>query len=254
MNQDTPTIPVFPHYGEKIKAARGLSRLLLRLLPARTLAELLFEVRVMRTRLLSICRRGRYRLWRDRPLNIGCGPKGKPNWINLDCLPDHGVNCLWDARWSLPFEGESIPMIYSEHFLEHLEYTAEAPRFLSECLRVLTKGGRIRIVVPDAGRYLLAYARGGWEALDGLRGTNTGHVDPGFHHPYTSPMQLINAVFRQGVEHQYAYDGETLRNLLDRCGFVRVEEGTPGVSALPGLAIDDPRRFNESLYMEAVKP
>ena len=40
-------------------------------------------------------------------------------------------------------------MIYSEHFLEHLDYPGDANRFLAECYRLLEPSGLIGAGVPD---------------------------------------------------------------------------------------------------------
>ncbi len=66
-------------------------------------------------------------------------------------------------------------------------------------------------------------------------------------------MQLINAVFRQGGEHKYAYDEETLALVLRQAGFRRINRCGFGVSADPEMAPDTASRSGESLYMEAIK-
>ncbi len=54
----------------------------------------------------------------------------------------------WDIRKVLPFEDESFEVIYSFHTLNHLS-EVEGGDFLKEIKRILKKGGRGRIVVPD---------------------------------------------------------------------------------------------------------
>lgn len=49
----------------------------------------------------------------------------------------------------LPFPDGSVHFVYSEHFFEHLFFD-EAVALLAECRRVLTRGGVVRTVVPDA--------------------------------------------------------------------------------------------------------
>ena len=44
-------------------------------------------------------------------LNLGCGPKVKPGWLNIDAHPD--ADFALDLRESLPFADESCEMIYS---------------------------------------------------------------------------------------------------------------------------------------------
>ena len=57
-------------------------------------------------------------------------------------------------------------------------------------------------------------------------------------------MQLINAVFRQGQEHKYAYDYETLRLVLRQSGFSKVVPQTCGKSLDPEMKRPTRRREN----------
>jgi predicted SAM-dependent methyltransferase len=98
-------------------------------------------------------------------VNIGAGPAGKAGWVNLDGFRATGINCLCDARRRLPFPDGSVRGIFTEHFVEHLDYTEEVPDFISECYRALEPGGAIRIIFPDIEMYLKAYTAGGWEEL-----------------------------------------------------------------------------------------
>src|SRR4249920_1616125 len=56
-------------------------------------------------------------------LNFGCGSEYKGGWINIDLWPDTDLHL--DLREDLPFENGSVSVIYSEHFLEALEYPSE---------------------------------------------------------------------------------------------------------------------------------
>src|SRR5215831_11977164 len=80
-------------------------------------------------------------------LNIGCGRKVKREWINIDLSPHADITL--DLREPLPLPENSCSFIYSEHFLEHLDYPLHAEIFLKECYRVLEPGGVISIGVPD---------------------------------------------------------------------------------------------------------
>lgn len=66
-------------------------------------------------------------------------------------------------------------------------------------------------------------------------------------------MEFINAVFRQGIEHKFAYDFETLELHLREAGFemVFMQDYLRTMSAHPPL--DSPQRQTESLYVEAIK-
>lgn len=65
-------------------------------------------------------------------------------------------------------------------------------------------------------------------------------------------MEVVNAHFRQGGQHRFSYDYETLARLLTSCGFTDVTEGAFHTSSLPELNIDSQARASESLIVEAV--
>jgi predicted SAM-dependent methyltransferase len=162
----------------------------------------------------------------------------------------------WDCRKGLPFKDGAVKAIFTEHFVEHLEYPGEVGRFLTECRRCLNEAGVLRIIVPDIEPYLRLYADGDWEGLAAMRPltqTSDGYKDFWLDGSYSTKMEFINALFRQSGEHKYAYDAETLMALLRRSGFSNVTRKDFGVSADPLMAPDTPARRTESLYVEASK-
>ena len=71
---------------------------------------------------------------------------------------------------------------------------------------------------------------------------------------YRSRMELINMVFRQGGEHKFAYDWETLDMLLREQLFSTVTHESFGIGSMEKLCLDRPERASESIYVEAHKP
>src|SRR5438094_9628439 len=179
-------------------------------------------------------------------VNIGCGKNPVTEWINLDVIPHPGVY-FWDCRSGLPFSDGAVAAIYSEHFVEHLDLESEARPFLRECLRCLRPRGVLRIVVPDAGAYLRAYS-GPWERLAEMRPldrTANGWRDRWLRQIYQTKMQFMNAIFRQGYEHKYAYDDETLILILRETGFPHVVGQQFGTSIDLQMAPDSDDRRTE---------
>lgn len=192
---------------------------------------------------------------RDVMVNVGCGERLQPGWINIDQFERDGIY-FWDCRKRLPFADNAAKAIFTEHFLEHLEYEDEAPQFLRDCHRCLAPGGTLRVVVPDAGAYLREYSAGGWDVLAKMRPLSTcdgGYKDAWLNDCYTTRMEFINAVFRQRGEHKYGYDAETLIRLLRAAGFSDVTQQSFGVSLQLLPVPDTADRATESLYVEAVK-
>lgn len=232
---------------------RPIKRTLLSFAPMPLWLLLRMEFYFLRIRLRRSTLVRRFADTKNALVNFGAGPAGKPGWINVDAFEAKGVNCVWDCRYSLPLPGNSVRGIFTEHFLEHLDYQTDAPAFLKECLRIMQPGAVIRIIVPDAGAFLRAYCAPDWDDMIKLRLSGEDRKDIGYGIVYQTKMQVVNVLFRQFDEHKYAYDFETLRDLLVNVGFSEVTHGEFGVSRLPELAIDMAWRSRESLYVEASK-
>ena len=245
-------LDIFPHYGRQKTEASKLKRFLFEIVPQHTLRPFVSELRCWIVRLRTRNVHCQFLGSRNVLVNVGAGENGHSGWINIDIAPRPGINCVSDCRKRLPLPNSSARAIYSEHFFEHLDYTEEIPYFLAECHRVLAPGAILRLVVPDAEAYLRAYCEGSWDKLAQLR-TLKGRRDHWIGSTYNTRMELINAVFRQGAEHKFAYDYETLEFVLNHAGFRSIHRRQFGESALPDLHIDDPKRASESLYVEAAK-
>lgn len=117
-----------------------------------------------------------------RGINLGAGLSNPPNWLGIDggiyCLfrnvPNLVMRLLWrsfnmagvyslesytarlrqinvihyDIVSGIPFGENTIPAIYSSHFLEHL-FQEDAAALIRECYRVMRPGGIVRICVPS---------------------------------------------------------------------------------------------------------
>ena len=79
-------------------------------------------------------------------LHIGCGQQAMAGWINIDNQGLPGVDQVLDVRNGLPFSG--VAAIYAEHFLEHLSLD-DGLGFLTECRRVLSGDGILRLSTPS---------------------------------------------------------------------------------------------------------
>jgi len=123
-----------------------------------------------------------------RMLNVGCGNIFHSDWINIDVASRFPQVIEHDLTRGLPFDDESIDICYSSHVLEHLR-TGEADYFISECRRVLKKGGILRLVVPD----LEAICRNYLKYLDELISGNTANE---FRYDY-SIIEMYDQVVRE---------------------------------------------------------
>lgn len=182
---------------------------------------------------------------RNQLVNVACGPAPLPGFVNLDLHPASPEIIGWDCRRDLPLGDGAADGIRAEQFLEHLEPREELPAFLRNCLRVLKPGGILRIIVPDAERYLRAYCSDDPDGFSAL-----GVPDP-FPEDLPTRMDIINHVFHQWHEHRWAYDFETLDHRLRRAGFQDVRKMSFGVSLDPRLGADRPYHKPYSLYVDA---
>jgi predicted SAM-dependent methyltransferase len=194
----------------------------------RALRDVQSELSVQRRHRQGVKRAGDFASMRPLRLNLGSGLQPRVGWLNIDFT--HAADLALDLREPLPFGDDSVEAIYSEHFFEHLSYPnldeptawqletpsspSEALSFLRECLRVLRRDGTLDIVVPDAEVMLSEYAN--------------HHHTPFPSHAWwgpkwcDTPLHCVNYVFRQGREHKYAYDDETLARVLESAGFTNV--------------------------------
>ena len=186
--------------------------------------------------------------------NIGCGDAGLPgDWVNIDFSLYNNVTHTFDCRKNLPFADNSVKGIFCEHFFEHIDYFTEVPYFLADCYRSLQPGGTLRIIVPDAERYLKGYCADGWDILKATRPLDDNLMDGLMGIQYQTKMQLVNEVFRQGGEHKFAWDFETMKLVMNKAGFSKVFKMEYLKSHDAKLEIDQLVRKPESLYVEAVK-
>jgi len=166
-------------------------------------------------------------------LNLGAGerPRRGSGWVNIDLTP--GADLQLDLREPFPFPNESVTEIYAEHFLEHLslpnlddsaawdletnERRSPALSLLRECRRVLVPGGILDIVVLDAEGIVSEYIRR--RHTEGV-----ASIPPDWWGPRwcDTAMHRVNYMFRQGRQHLYLYDEQTLASLLKSLNFTDV--------------------------------
>jgi predicted SAM-dependent methyltransferase len=231
---------------------KALKRSLLNVWPSDLSAQLLYETTASARHFKSwLFARSRFHGKRDLKLNIGCGKNIAPDWLNIDLDGPPGV-FRWDCRRGMPFDEASVRSIFAEHVFEHFD-PATGLKFLSECYRCLKPGGIVRIVVPDVGRYLQLY-QCDWSAIAAIRPLieeNGRYRDFWLDRIYNTKMEFMNEIFRQGTQHKYAYDAETLMLKFREAGFSQIIHQSYGISASTDRPLDTKARGAESLYVEA---
>lgn len=104
-------------------------------------------------------------------LNLGCGSRYHPSWINIDYHGDGLKVFPWDLRKGIPLPNRTCDAVYVSHVLEHFERDA-ARTFLLECFRVLKPMAILRLVVPDLEGIVRSYLKCFEEALQNNEGSS----------------------------------------------------------------------------------
>lgn len=145
-------------------------------------------------------------------LNIGCHIIMFHNgWVNMDILDlsqyaqREGYKFMQhDSRTRLPFNDNSVDLIYSSHFLEHLNYD-EAVAFITECKRVMKPGATMRLMVPDTELLMTKYHNNTMSDFDEINVESANAS--------TDMAKFWNLVFNG---HSAAYDFNSLKRLAEK--------------------------------------
>lgn len=78
-------------------------------------------------------------------IDIGCGKGKMPGYIGLDIRPSSEVDIVCDIEEGIPLKSNSITLIYSNHFLEHIKNVVFV---MQEIYRVSKSGANIILRVP----------------------------------------------------------------------------------------------------------
>lgn len=196
---------------------------------------------------------------RVRKLQIGAGANILGGWLNTNEAGFSARVIFLDATKPFPFRDHTFDYVFSEHQIEHLTYE-EGMFMLSECLRVLRPGGRIRIATPDL------------ETLIGLHVAEKNELQQRYikwivdaYFPERGVYKesfVINNAF-QNWGHRFLYDQATLKHALEKAGFVAIARYPVGQSDDPvlqgveshGSAVgdDEMARF-ETMVLEGMRP
>lgn len=99
-------------------------------------------------------------------LNLGCGSRYHPDWINID-ISSNGPDVIQhDLCRGIPLPDANCDVVYHTAVLEHLR-PVDAAGFLIECFRVLKPGGIVRVGVPDLEKICRLYLSRLAAALNG---------------------------------------------------------------------------------------
>lgn len=190
-------------------------------------------------------------------LNLGCGKAIKKKFINLDFYkhPNTKVDIVTNLNKKMPFNDFSIDYIYSSHLLEHLTWI-KGEKLIKDCFRVLKKGGKIRLLIPDFKKIFksyinkdhrffrvfmnnlnnndLKYYSAVYKNPKKVRKERKGDLPPKWHlsknkkdrenvalrlRKYNYLIEVVDWMVHQYGEHQSLYDEQSLKAIFKKVGF-----------------------------------
>lgn len=89
-------------------------------------------------------------------VNLGCGARFHPDWVNIDLISTHPEVIAHDLSKGIPLADSSCEAVYHSNVIEHIRFPSVL-FFLRECHRVLKPGGVIRVATPDLERICRVY-------------------------------------------------------------------------------------------------
>lgn len=200
-----------------------------------------------------------------KKVNLGCGLHCSSGWLNIDGSLtsllgtnmtllnkviykvagssayysfDHfnevikNKKLYWrDLTEKIPLADDSVDIVFSSHFLEHLTKT-KGEQFLNDIYRIMKPGGLMRILVPDLDIAIQKFNQGEInETLDLFF--------------YTSEEADFSA-------HKYNYTFGSLKTKLEEIGFKNVVRQSHQKGECPDIEFLDVYP-DHSLYVEAKK-
>ena len=166
-------------------------------------------------------------------LQVGGGRhlKSGQEWLNGDLIAG---DIYLDATKKLPFPDDSLDVIFTEQFFEHLSQE-DGLHFLKEAYRVLKCGGILRQSTPDLEGLVTVYQDK--NKLVSQAEAVSRHIQ---NHRKSTPYaratgcQFINDLFRLWG-HKFLYDKETLEAITKEVGFKKFRWVNFGESDNPNL-------------------
>jgi len=151
-----------------------------------------------------------------------------------------------NAAKQIPEKDNSVSVLYSSHMLEHLD-DKETDVFLKESIRVLIKGGLIRIVVPDFEILIKNYLK----SNDPKQFINESCLVSEKPHKILKKIQYL---IQGHGWHFNMYNKQTLTCLMKEYGFSDIKILDPGETQINSKhGLDLYAHSNNSIYLEAIK-
>jgi predicted SAM-dependent methyltransferase len=198
--------------------------------------------------------------------HLGCNALNFEGWLNIDWHPNANHGAVYkspfrgnedafflnfDLRKGIPADDSSLQYVYHSHFLEHLTFK-DGINLISETSRVLQRGGKQRIVVPDLEKFARSYLGKNEDLIERYTAAEPWFkANPEYK---TRGSQFMAMLYEFG--HKMGWDYETLSGVLQNSGFKNIRKVEYQKSDFPDiLDIENYSeiRVAESLFVECEK-
>lgn len=133
-------------------------------------------------------------------LNLGCGHISLADYINVDARELPGVDVVANVT-SLPYVSLSVDEIRAAHLVEHFSNQALKDTVLPYWHQLLTQGGELNLIAPDAKAMIDGYANGEF-SFEELREVIFGgqEYDGDFHFTMLEPTAFVGLLKEVGFQ------------------------------------------------------
>lgn len=206
---------------------------------------------------------------RDGRVQYGCGFSSPASWRNFDASPTlrferlpliGGLYTKNERRFpenveygdivkGLPVPDASCRLVYCSHILEHLALD-DSRTALRNTYRILEKGGRFRLVLPDLTQLVEDYVHDPSEeaAISFIRETALGR-----ERRNRTLKAFVVEWFGSG-QHLWMWDYKSVSRELREAGFTEIRRAVFGDSEDPSFAeVEDEERWRGCLGVECTK-
>ncbi len=185
-------------------------------------------------------------------INLGSGNIYIDGMINIDFFANKNKDYGLDLRYPFRIEDESMDGIFSDHTFEHLTHK-EIEHVLGESLRVLKKGSKIRIIVPNMSIFIKKYCENDLDWFNKWKDVVLKDESRWYMHKYFTKIFALNFT-SNFYYHQSSWDFEMAKHFLEKNGFSNIKQYSynEGTKELLHDSVLEDRRII-SLYVEAEK-
>lgn len=136
-------------------------------------------------------------------LNLGCGSKKLPGFINIDIRKEVNPDLVADITKLTSFKENFVDLIYACHVIEHFD-RYEVVKMMQRWHYLLKLNGILRLSVPDMEAVFAHYFY--WKNLEDLDGFIWGGQKNEYDY------------------HKSGWDYQTLAQYLEKAGFVNIKK------------------------------